>query len=74
MIQGKESNKRFYPAEETIWKNSSLCRAAKLQIHQGVTDPWWSSSHDWSHEMDGYKLHKTDRAGDRGLNLHKETA
>ena len=41
----------------------SLCTAATLQIHWGVTDTWWNSSHDCSHEMDGYRLHKKDRQG-----------
>ena len=31
-----------------------------------ITETWWGCSHDWSAEMDCYKLFRRDRQGRRG--------
>jgi len=34
-----------------------------------ITETWWDDSHNWSTEMDGYKLFRRDRRGKRGGGL-----
>lgn len=41
---------------------------ACLQVYDliGITEMWWDSSHDWSIEMEGYKIFRKDRQGRGG--------
>ena len=31
-----------------------------------ITETWWDHSHEWSAEIDGYKLFRRDRRGKKG--------
>ena len=48
-------------------KQEELETCASLQGYDliGITETWWDGSYDWTVGMEGYRLFRTDRQGDK---------